>query len=153
MDHVDAVLDGNFDDLVASQVGSDGRVLAAGANLVGLVGLLPVHAEAVLMTVDCDSVQRQLVGGTEDSDGDFSSVGDWAACQRGQGAREEALRGSVPSSFFSCMMELLARSLWCTEFLWGWCSPCSSSKSLSSMALEAFLSMARAAMVDGGGVY
>jgi hypothetical protein len=76
VDHVDAVLNGNLDDLVAGQVGTDRCVLAAGANLVGLVGLLPVHAEAVLMTVDCDGVQRQLVGGTEDSDGDFTSVGD-----------------------------------------------------------------------------
>ena len=58
-------------------------------------------------------------------------------------------RDYIPRSFFSCMMELLARSLWWTEFLWGWCSPCSpSSKSLSSMALEAFLSTARVVMLD-----
>lgn len=58
------------------------------------------------------------------------------------------LAGYVPRSFFSCMIELLARSLWWTEFLWGWCSPCSSSKSFSSMALEAFLSTASVVMLD-----
>lgn len=40
----------------------------------------------------------------------------------------------VPNSFLSCMMELLARNRWCTELRWRWCSLCSSSTSLSSMA-------------------
>jgi hypothetical protein len=77
MDHVHVVLDSDLDDLVASQVSPNGRVLATGADLVGLVSLLPVHAEAVLMTVDCDCVERQLVGCAEDADGDFAAVGDW----------------------------------------------------------------------------
>ena len=80
VDHVDVVLDRDLDDLVAGEVSTDGGVLPALPDLVGLIGLLPVHAEAVLMTVDCDCVQRQLVGGTEDSDGDLSSVGDWTSC-------------------------------------------------------------------------
>jgi hypothetical protein len=80
VDHVDIVLDGNLDDLVAGQVGAHRRILAAPADLVGLVSLLPVHAEAVLMTVDCNGVQRQLVGCAEDADGDFSSVGNWCSC-------------------------------------------------------------------------
>jgi len=58
--------------------------------------------------------------------------------------------GDVPRSFFSCIMELLARSLWWTEFLWGWCSPWSSSKSLSSMADEAFWSIASVVMSNDG---
>jgi hypothetical protein len=70
------VLDCDLDDLVAGQVSTDGCVLTTSADLVGLVSLLPVHAEAVLMTVDCDCVERQLVGCSEDADGDFSSVGD-----------------------------------------------------------------------------
>jgi hypothetical protein len=74
------MLDRDLDDLVTGEVSTNGCVLPALPNLVGLVGLLPVHAEAVLMTVDCDCVQRQFVGGTEDSDGDLSSVGDWASC-------------------------------------------------------------------------
>jgi hypothetical protein len=77
MDHVDLVLEGDLDNLVAGEVSSHGGELAAGANLVGLVGLLPVHAEAILMAVDCDRVQGQLVGRTEDADGDLSSIGDW----------------------------------------------------------------------------
>jgi hypothetical protein len=80
MDHVHIVLDCDLDDLVAGQVSTDGRVLAAGADLVGLVGLLPVHAEAVLVTVDRDCVQRQLVGCPEDADGDLAAVGDWQSC-------------------------------------------------------------------------
>lgn len=77
MDHVDVVLNRNLDDLVAGQVSTNRRVLATSSNLVGLVSLLSVHAEAVLMTVDCNSVQRQLVGCAEDTDGDLSSVGNY----------------------------------------------------------------------------
>jgi hypothetical protein len=80
VNHVHIVLDRDLDDLVAGQVGADGCVLAAGANLVGLVGFLPVHAEAVLMTVDGDCVERQLVSCSENADGDFSSVGDYRSC-------------------------------------------------------------------------
>jgi len=39
-----------------------------------------VHAETVLMTVDGDCVERQLVGCSENADGDFSSVGDYRNC-------------------------------------------------------------------------
>lgn len=48
------------------------------------------------------------------------------------------------------MMELLARSRWCTELRWGWCSPCSSSYSLSSMADDdaVGLSTPREAILD-----
>jgi hypothetical protein len=80
MDHVDIVLDRNLDDLIAGEVSTNGCVLPTLPNLVGLIGLLPVHAEAILMTVDCNCMQRQLVGCSEDSDGDFSAVGDWASC-------------------------------------------------------------------------
>lgn len=86
MDHVDLVLHGNLDDLVAGEVGADGCVLAALADLVGLVCLLTVHAEAVLVAVDGDRVQRQLVGCAEDADGDLASVGDHELLELHDGA-------------------------------------------------------------------
>jgi hypothetical protein len=97
-----------------------------------------VHAETVLMAEDGDCVEGQLVGCTEDSNGDLSSVGDWVGLSAGVGSLRDAI-GSCdsPRSFFNCMMELLARRRWCTELRWGWCSPCSSSYSRSSMADEA----------------
>lgn len=39
MDHLDVVLEGDLDDLVAGQVCADRRVLAALANDVSLIGL------------------------------------------------------------------------------------------------------------------
>lgn len=39
VDHLCAVVFGDFDDLVASEIGANGGVLAALANDVGLVGL------------------------------------------------------------------------------------------------------------------
>lgn len=83
VDHVDLVLDGNLDNLIAGQVRADGRVLTALANLVGLVRLLAVHAETVLVAVDGHGVQGQLVGCPEDADGDLSSVGHWKRPVRG----------------------------------------------------------------------
>jgi hypothetical protein len=35
---------------------------------------LPVHAHAVLMTVDGDGVQRELVSRSEDTNGDFTTI-------------------------------------------------------------------------------
>ena len=107
------------------------------------------------MTVDSHRVQGQLVSCTEDTDRNLSSVGN---CKRAVRAPQGAFRmplsaANVPNSFFSCMMELLARNLWCTEFLWGWCSPWSSSKSFSSMADEPVWSTASADMMVDGNVY
>jgi len=65
----------DLDDLVTSKVGSNRSVLATLANNVGLVGLLPVHAHAVLVREDGNSLEGQLVGGTEDTDGDLAAVG------------------------------------------------------------------------------
>lgn len=76
VNHVDAVVDGNLDNLVGGEVGLYGSVLARFADDVGLVCLLPVHAEPVLATVYCDSLEGELVGSTEDANGDFSTVGD-----------------------------------------------------------------------------
>lgn len=39
VDHLHAVVDGNFDDLVASQISADRGILAALANDVCLIGL------------------------------------------------------------------------------------------------------------------
>ncbi|KMU86024.1 hypothetical protein CIHG_03555 [Coccidioides immitis H538.4] len=76
VDEVDAVLDGDADDLVAGEIGADGGELAPPADHVGLVRLLAVHAEAVLVGVDGDGLEGQLVGGAEDADGDLAAVGD-----------------------------------------------------------------------------
>lgn len=91
MDHVDVVLEGDLDNLVAGEISSNGRVLAAVADLVGLIGFLSMHGKAVFMTVDGDGVQRQLVSCTEDSDWDLSTVGHCRSCQRGR----EASRGQL----------------------------------------------------------
>lgn len=75
MDEVNIVGLCNLDYLVTSQVSTDRGVLSALANDIGFVGLLPVHGQAVLITEDGDGLQRQLVRGTEDSNGDLSTVG------------------------------------------------------------------------------
>ena len=66
----------DLDDLITSKVSSNRSVLATLANDIGLIGLLPVHSHAVLVREDRDSLERQLVGGTEDTDGNFTTVGD-----------------------------------------------------------------------------
>lgn len=66
----------DLDDLVTGKVGSDGCVFSSLANDIGLVGLLSVHRQAVLMTVDGYCLERKLVCGTENTDGDFTTVGD-----------------------------------------------------------------------------
>jgi hypothetical protein len=65
----------DLDNLVTSKVRSNRSVLATLANNISLVGLLSVHAHAVLVREDGNSLERQLVGGTEDADGDFAAVG------------------------------------------------------------------------------
>ena len=74
MDEVHVVGQCNLDDLVAGQVGSDRSVLSAFTDDIGLVGLLSVHGEAVLVAEDCHGLEGELVSGTEDSDGDLSTV-------------------------------------------------------------------------------
>lgn len=74
VDEVDVVCLCDLDDLVASQVGSDRRVLSTLSNDIGFVGLLPVHGQTVLVTEDCHGLEGELVGGTEDSNGNFSAV-------------------------------------------------------------------------------
>ena len=65
----------NLDDLVTSKVRSNRSVLATLANDISLVGILSVHAHAVLVREDGNGLKRQLVGGTEDADGDLAAVG------------------------------------------------------------------------------
>lgn len=65
----------DLDDLVTSKVRSNRSVLATLANHVSLVGLLSVHAHAVLVREDGNGLKRQLVCGTEDTDGDLAAVG------------------------------------------------------------------------------
>lgn len=70
------MLEGDLDDLVGGKVCGNGGVLATLADDIGLVGFLAVHAEAVLVAVDCDGLEGQLVGGAEDANGDLAAVGD-----------------------------------------------------------------------------
>jgi hypothetical protein len=65
MDHVNVVLEGDLDDLVTGEIGTDWSVLSALANDIGLIGLLPVHAESVFIAVYSDGMERKLVGGTD----------------------------------------------------------------------------------------
>jgi hypothetical protein len=75
MDHVDIMLDGDLDDLVSGQIGTDRSILTALADDIGLIRLLPMHTEAVLIAENCHGMQREFVGGTEDTDWDFASIG------------------------------------------------------------------------------
>lgn len=67
---------GNLDNLLLSEVGLHRRILSPLANDIGLVSLLSVHRETILVTVDGDGLEGELVGSTEDTDWDFTSVGD-----------------------------------------------------------------------------
>lgn len=96
MDHVDTVVDGNLDDLVGGEVGLYGSVLAGFADDIGLVCLLPVHAEPVLATVYSHSLEGQLVGSTEDTNRDFTTVGD---CVKGLSAGELQIRASQHTAY------------------------------------------------------
>lgn len=81
VDEVDIVSQCNLDDLVAGQICTNGSVLSPLSDDIGFVGLLPVHRQTVLITKHCHSLERELVGSTEDSNGDLSTVGD---CERHQ---------------------------------------------------------------------
>lgn len=110
MDHLSSVLESDLDDLVAGQIGTHRGVLSSLANDVGFVGLcsrvisflrargegdprcskqpltLPVHAQPVLVAEDGNGVERQLVGGSEDANGDLAAVGDQQLLQVHDGA-------------------------------------------------------------------
>jgi hypothetical protein len=62
------------DDVGEVEIGRD-RSLAR-AHLIGLVGLEAVEAELVLLGEDRNGALAQLVGGTQDADGDLAPVGD-----------------------------------------------------------------------------
>lgn len=66
----------DLDNLVTSKVRSNRSVLATLANHISLIGLLSVHAHAVLVREDGNRLEGQLVGGTEDTDGNLAAVGD-----------------------------------------------------------------------------
>lgn len=70
------MLQSNLNNLVSGKIRTHGRILASLPNHIRLVGLLPVHGQAVLVAEDCHGLERQLVCGTEDTDGDLASVGD-----------------------------------------------------------------------------
>ena len=66
----------DLDNLITSKVRSNRSVLATLANHISLIGLLSVHAHAVLVREDSHGLEGQLVGGTEDTDGNLAAVGD-----------------------------------------------------------------------------
>ncbi len=74
VDRVGAGLDGLGDDRLVVEVGADRVALLA--DLVGLVGLEPVLALAVLVGEDGDRPGAELGRGPEGPDGDLASVGD-----------------------------------------------------------------------------
>lgn len=109
MNHVDSVLERDPDDVVLSEVGSDGSETLS--NLVGLVGLhdperrrvssqemmtrrrvrgrgrtylVSVSSQPVLVRVNSDCGHGELMGGPEDSDGDLLQT--W---RKGKGHRRQ----------------------------------------------------------------
>ena len=70
------MLEGDLDDLVPGEVSCDRGILATLADDICFIRLLSVHAESVLIAEDGDGLEGELVGGTEDSNGDFTTVGD-----------------------------------------------------------------------------
>ena len=62
------------DDLVDRQVGP--HRMSRHPDLVGFVGLQPVHRVAILVREDRDRARAQFVGGAECADGDLAAVGD-----------------------------------------------------------------------------
>lgn len=77
MNHINVVINRDLDYLIGSQIGPDGSILAAFANDIGLIGFLSVHAQSVLITVYGDGLEGKLVSCSEDSNRDFTTVGDY----------------------------------------------------------------------------
>ena len=71
-----SMLESNLDDLVTGEISANWSILATLANDIGFVGLLPVHAQSVFIAEDGNGLEGKFVCGTEDSNGDFTSVGD-----------------------------------------------------------------------------
>ena len=74
MNRIDARLARDAQDVGNVEVGLD-RALAL-ADQVGLVGLGPMQAEAVLLRVDGDGLEAELVRGAHDANGDLTAIGD-----------------------------------------------------------------------------
>jgi hypothetical protein len=77
MDHVNIMLFGNPDDLVASKVCADWGKLAMFANNICFVGLLSVHAHTVFPAEHGDCVQRKLMSRSENTNRNFTTICDW----------------------------------------------------------------------------
>jgi hypothetical protein len=75
MEELLTMLNSDSHDLILRKIRLYRPELASLANDISLISLLPVHAQAILMTVNSDSVQGQLVSSTEDSDGDLATIG------------------------------------------------------------------------------
>ena len=73
VDRVDVLFTSQFDDRLDVQIASDW--LARLADRVRLVGLEPMHREAVFVRVNRDRADAQLVGRAENPNGDLAPVG------------------------------------------------------------------------------
>jgi hypothetical protein len=73
VNHVDIVLEGDSNDVVLSQVGSN-RTHAL-SNHITLVTLVSMSIHPVFVRVNGDCRHGQLVSGSKDSNSDFTSVG------------------------------------------------------------------------------
>jgi hypothetical protein len=74
VDHIDSVLQSDPDDIILSQISCHGSESLS--NLISLISLLPVSTHLILDRVDGYGLHGQFVCGSEDSDGDLSSVRD-----------------------------------------------------------------------------
>ena len=73
MDSVDALLFRQRDDSCNVQVGFHGAF--ARANLIGFIGLKAMQRKPVFLRIDGYGAQAELIGGAEDTDGDFAAIG------------------------------------------------------------------------------
>src|SRR5271157_1595276 len=73
MDGVHVMLFGHRDDSGNIEIRLDGPF--SGAYLVGFIGFEAVQGQAIFLRVNGHGAQAKLVGGTEDTDGNFAAIG------------------------------------------------------------------------------
>lgn len=74
MNHIHPMLQRNPHNIILTQIRRHGRQPLP--HLISLIRLLPMRGHLVLDRVDGDRLHGQFVGGSEDTDGDFTAVGD-----------------------------------------------------------------------------
>lgn len=73
MDHVDIVLQGDPDDIILSEISSYRS--HSFSNEITLVTLVSMSVHPILVRVDGNGGHGQFVGSSENSDSDFTTVG------------------------------------------------------------------------------